>query len=123
LASDRYPLAEESKKVQLMNAKTDPATEVDLIKVKVIERKHVEQLMTSVGMQSETKPNEVDFLYYITDRDAILARRKDNGHLTVIRTLTYYSWVMDHRPEGQDYNSVRAEAYAVVHRLPQLFVD
>lgn len=58
--------------------------ETELIRIKTIKRKHAEQILESVGSGEPTPPADCDLLYYMAALDAILARRKDNGHLVAI---------------------------------------
>jgi hypothetical protein len=96
--------------------------EADLIRIRTIKRKHFESLLEPVGTDRGTKPNEVELLAYVHERDAILARRHDNGHLTAIRAISYYSWRLEGLVSTQ-YATIRDEAYETVHYLPQLFLD
>jgi hypothetical protein len=96
--------------------------DVDLIKVRTINKKVIKALVEPVGTQLATQPDEVDFLGYLPEYDAILARRQDNQRLAVIRAISYYSWAIDQK-SGKDYQTSRDAAQAVVAKLPQIFMD
>lgn len=68
---------------------TDKTNEADLIKIRTIKAKHVEQLLEPLDTTPRQKIegsfyDGVEFLAYIKAYDAILARRLDNQHLSVI---------------------------------------
>jgi len=77
---------------------TQPTTEIDLLRVTVIKKKHATQLRERWGSNPATKFEDVDLLYHIDEWDAILCRRKNNQHAL-------------------------AEAREIIENLPQLLLD
>lgn len=104
---------------------SDKIKEVELIKIRTIKRKHVEQLLEPLDTTPRQKIegsfyDGVEFLAYIKAYDAILARRLDNQHLSVIRACQYYMRIHEEAP---DFTQAVDAAQEFVRTLPQLFID
>jgi hypothetical protein len=98
--------------------------ELELIKIKVIKRRHIEQLIEPVPSGSgEDEPiDEESFIAYVKGQDAILCRDKITGRLSAYRVIQYLAQVMNKAAKGE-YIEARRAAYARVHALPQILVD
>jgi hypothetical protein len=69
-----------------MSRKHRPTNEVvqddDLIKVKVIKKKHFDQLLDTLhthGVEPKFSEDQVEFLYYAKNRDVVLCRARTTG--------------------------------------------
>ena len=102
-----------------MNAEPE-IKEVDLIKVKVIKKKHVEGLREFRHKADFTK---LEFLYYITEWDAILVKDLINGHIGIEQATNYYSSLQEEGKYPADWLEAHKKAQEFVHSLPQLFLD
>jgi hypothetical protein len=101
-----------------MKTETEPKIqEVDLIKIKVIQKKHIEGLRLN-RQYSQPDFNGKQFLAYITEWDAILLKDLTTGHLGVEQATFYYQSL-----SGPDWNETLRNAKDFVHNLPQLFLD
>lgn len=97
--------------------------ELDLIKVKVIKGKHVDQLIEDYSSDSTQQSwVGVEFLAYISARDAMLARVLANGHLRVVRVITYIA-SMQNGQAGHEWVVAASNARAFAQSLPQLLLD
>jgi hypothetical protein len=109
------------KTMQTPTNDTPQITQVDLIKVRVMNKKYFESILDRVGTQSEPPDyNGIQFLAYVTGRDAILGKNLNTGHLVGIRAINYYSFIIN---SGNDLDNDRKLSYAFIHSLPQLFLD
>ena len=100
--------------------------EVELIKVQTIKRKHIAGLRESFSAsESNARRNlaRLEFIGYITEWDAILYRNVDNSHLGVLQASIYYVIKQDAAKDNKDWQAVNEKAQALVHALPQLFLD
>ena len=106
---------------------TDPAqiTEVPLITVKTVKRKHLKGLFENRPWRTCPNPAPA-FLGYITEWDSILARDKE-GRISVIRAGEYYESIR-YSDEVKGFNSEELNlaveaAQRRVRNLSQLFLD
>lgn len=101
--------------------KTEPNIEtIDLIKVKVIKKKHIEGLR---GTREHVDFRNLELLGYITEWDAILTKNV-SGHFGVAQAHQYYAYIQDSKlVTGAEWQIALSNAQAFVHSLPQLFLD
>ena len=104
---------------------TNVAQDADLIKIKVIKEKHFDQLLDPVYHgESKFSEDQVDFLYYVRSRDAVLCRSKDNGHLRAVCAMTIVRSAVEDPAVGPNaWKEARNVAWARIHALPQLLID
>lgn len=108
--------------------------EVDLIKVKVIKKKHIAGLRTNYQVHWP----HYTFLGYITEWDAILLQHNETKHLALGQVVKYTEWLWEATkledsekeevlPMSEYCKSPMSEyykrAYECAHSLPQLFLD
>jgi hypothetical protein len=99
-------------------------TEADLIKIRTIKRKHVEQLIEPLSFHDNPLSwDGIEFLGYISSLNAILARVTANSHLRVIRADTYCYSVQNAEPDKNKKTQAYENARAFVTNLPQLLLD
>src|SRR5262245_58139946 len=94
-------------------------TEVDLIKIKVIKRKHADQL-NHVPVNSY-KPDAYEHLANCTNMCWVLTRRKVDGYLFKVDHA-----VLEETMAGLhqcSYRDAHDKVVAVLQTLPQLFLD
>jgi hypothetical protein len=112
-----------------MSKKHKPSNEVvqddDLIKVKVVKKKHFDQLLDPVCHgESKFSEDQVEFLYYVRSRDAVLCRSKHNGHLRAVCAMTIVRSAVEDPAVGPDaWKEARNGAWTRIHALPQLLID
>jgi hypothetical protein len=97
--------------------------ELELIKVRTIKRKHVEQLIEPLDFhQTPTTWEGIEFLAYISAFDAVLAKVAANSHLRVIRADTY-CYSLQNEADKNTKTEAYVNARAFVTNLPQLLLD
>ena len=97
--------------------KTEPTIqEIDLIKIKVIKKKHIEGLRTNYKADF----SKLQMLAYITEWDSILYQNLETKHYGVANATSYYSSL---EREGINWLETYKKAQEFVHSLPQLFLD
>ena len=111
-----------SKKAKPTN---NPVQDLDLIQVKVVKEKHFDQLLDPVYHgEPKFSEDQVEFLYYVRSRDAVLCRSKYNGHLRAVCAMTIVrSAVEDPAVSPDAWKEARNGAWARIHALPQLLID
>ena len=99
----------------------------DLIKIKTIKVKHLDQLLDTiqtVGEEPKFSEGEVEMLYYIKGRDVILCRSKSDGHLRAVRAITIVISAVENATVSKDgWQAARDGAWARIYALPQLLID
>ena len=104
---------------------TNVAQDADLIKIKVIKEKHFDQLLDPVYHgEPKFSEDQVEFLYYVRSRDAVLCRSKYNGHLRAVCAMTIVRSAVEDPAVGPNaWKEARNGAWARIHALPQLLID
>lgn len=97
--------------------------EVDLIKIRTIKKKHVEQILEPYSPSlTQASWQGIKFLAYMPSSDSILAVNLDNGHLRAVRVMTYIA-SMQNGESGEAWTVAAQNARSFANSLPQLFLD
>lgn len=97
--------------------------EVDLIRIRTIKRKHLEQILEPYNTDlAQDSWQGIEFLAYIQGYDAMLARNLENGHLRAVRVGSYI-YSMQNGLSGPDLSAASRNAQDFARSLPQLFLD
>jgi|SRR5215471_1350512 len=97
----------------------DKTTEIELIKIKVIKKKHADQL-NSVPTQG-FKTEDFDLLANVSSMCWVLARQKKNGYLMKVDHAVIIEWFAN--DQRLSYSEAGQQGRDLVRCLPQLFLD
>jgi hypothetical protein len=106
-----------------MNPRIPNVTELDLIRIRVIRRKHFEQILEPFDASlNQLSWQGIEFLAYVKEFDAMLARQLDNEHLRAVRVGSYICSMQNGQVDS-DWQQATENARTFAHSLPQLFLD
>jgi hypothetical protein len=97
--------------------------ETDLLRVTVIKKKHASQIRQAYRERPDWTLEDLEVLHQIEEWNALLCRRKDNGHYIIIPIAMYYQVAQIHLEKGKIWSHRQAEIQQQLHGLPQLFLD
>lgn len=103
-----------------MTTQSTITIDTDLLRITTIKRKHATQIRETRETRPETKFSDVETLAHIGEWDAILCRRRDNGHYVILPVYNYYRQATI---GSVNYSHAQAQAHERIHNLPQLFLD
>jgi|SRR5215469_8503037 len=103
---------------------TEPPTQpLDLLRVTVIKKKHAAQIREAYRERQDWTHESLEVLYQIEEWNALLCRRKDNGHYVVVQVAAYYQNAQVHCPRERIWSHRQAEIAEQLKHVPQLFLD
>jgi hypothetical protein len=97
--------------------------QIDLLRVTVIKKKHAAQIRESYREHPDWRLEDLEVLHHIEEWNALLCRRKDNGHYIIIQVAAYYTNAQRFLEKGKIWSHRQAEIAQQLHGLPQLFLD
>jgi hypothetical protein len=97
--------------------------ETNLLRVTVIKKKHASQIREAFRDRPDWKPGDIEPLHLIEEWNALLCRRKDNGHYLIIQVAAYYHQHQRFLEAHRQWSHKQAEIAQELHSLPQLFLD
>lgn len=104
------------------NTTTPLVSELNLLRVTVLKKKHAQQIRENINAHPQTQFEDVDILFHITEWDAVLCQRKDNGRFVILGEAVYYNQMLK-AAKGPEISGTRERCRAFLHQLPQIFLD
>ena len=83
--------------------------QTDLLRVTVIKKKHASQIRQAYRERPDWTMEDIDVLHEIPEWNALLCRRKDNGHYIIIPIAMYYQVAQIHLEKGKIWSHRQAE--------------
>lgn len=97
-------------------------SELNLLRVTVLKQKHARQIRENANAHPQTQFADVEIMFHISEWDAVLCRRKDNGRYVIMAESAYY-FQMLRNAHGPEISDKRERCREFLHNLPQIFLD